>query len=101
MKLLFLHGLASSGAYKMASTLRILLRCEVLAPDLPIEPDRVEAPNLMAVRRLAFRDLDRCMYRILSDTLTYLKGTDREIDPVTKQTFQVYKSLVDGEKHGA
>ena len=42
MKLLFLHGLASSGAYKMASTLRILLRCEVLAPDLPIEPDRVE-----------------------------------------------------------
>ena len=32
MKLLFLHGLASSGAYKMASTLRILLRCEVLAP---------------------------------------------------------------------
>lgn len=43
MKLLFLHGLASSGAYKMASTLRILLRCEVLAPDLPIEPDRVEA----------------------------------------------------------
>ena len=43
MKLLFLHGLASSGAYKMASTLRILLKCEVLAPDLPIESDHVEA----------------------------------------------------------
>lgn len=43
MKILFLHGLASSGAYKMASTLRILLRCEVLSPDLPIEPDRMEA----------------------------------------------------------
>lgn len=38
MKILFIHGLASSGAYKMASTLRILLRCEVLAPDVPIEP---------------------------------------------------------------
>ena len=43
MKILFLHGLASSGAYKMANTLRILLHCEVVAPDLPIEPDRVEA----------------------------------------------------------
>lgn len=39
MKILFIHGLASSGAYKMADTMRILLRpCEVVAPDLPIEP---------------------------------------------------------------
>lgn len=40
MKVLFIHGLASSGAYKMASSLRILLRpCEVVAPDVPIDPD--------------------------------------------------------------
>lgn len=39
MKILFIHGLASSGAYKMASSLRILLKgSEVLAPDVPIEP---------------------------------------------------------------
>ena len=39
MKILFIHGLASSGAYKMASTLRILLKgSEVNAPDVPIEP---------------------------------------------------------------
>ena len=39
MKILFIHGLASSGAYKMASSLRILLKPEaVIAPDLPIEP---------------------------------------------------------------
>ena len=38
-KVLFIHGLASSGAYKMASSLRILLKpAEVLAPDVPIEP---------------------------------------------------------------
>ena len=43
MKTLFIHGLASSGAYKMASTLRILLRCEVLAPDVPIEPEEALA----------------------------------------------------------
>ena len=40
MKILFIHGLASSGAYKMADSLRILLKpCEVVAPDVPIEPD--------------------------------------------------------------
>ncbi|MGN0201588.1 MAG: YqiA/YcfP family alpha/beta fold hydrolase [Candidatus Cryptobacteroides sp.] len=41
MKILFIHGLASSGAYRMASTLRILFKeAEVIAPDVPIEPDR-------------------------------------------------------------
>ena len=40
MTILFLHGLASSGRYKMASSLRILVKgSEVLAPDLPIDPD--------------------------------------------------------------
>jgi len=39
VKVLFIHGLASSGAYKMADSLRILLKpCEVTAPDVPIEP---------------------------------------------------------------
>ena len=39
MKILFLHGLASSGAYKMADMLRQLMKpCEVVAPDLPIDP---------------------------------------------------------------
>ena len=46
MKILFIHGLASSGAYKMASSLRILLKgSEVIAPDVPIDPR--EALNLL------------------------------------------------------
>lgn len=44
MKILFIHGLASSGAYKMASSLRILLKgSEVIAPDVPIEPSEALA----------------------------------------------------------
>ena len=40
MRILFLHGLASSGAYKTAESLRILFRpCEVVAPDISIDPD--------------------------------------------------------------
>jgi predicted esterase YcpF (UPF0227 family) len=46
MNILFIHGLASSGAYKMASTLRILIKgSEVISPDVPIEPD--EALDLL------------------------------------------------------
>lgn len=58
MRILFLHGLASSGAYKLADMLRILLRAEVIAPDLPIDPDEAlqllrglygtERPDLVA-----------------------------------------------------
>ena len=39
-RILFLHGFASSGRYKMADQLRILLKpAEVLAPDIPAEPE--------------------------------------------------------------
>lgn len=57
MKILFIHGLASSGRYKMANSLRILLRpVEVIAPDVPIEPG--EALGLLqAVCREACPDL--------------------------------------------
>jgi len=44
MVVLFVHGLASSGAFKTAGALRNLLRpCTVLSPDLPIDPDEVLA----------------------------------------------------------
>ncbi|MCQ2184256.1 MAG: hypothetical protein MJY62_02470 [Bacteroidales bacterium] len=40
MKILFIHGFASSGAYKTAATLRSILRpCEVISLDVPIEPE--------------------------------------------------------------
>lgn len=39
-RILFVHGLASSGRYKMADQLRILLKeAEVLSPDVPFDPD--------------------------------------------------------------
>ena len=39
MKILVVHGLASSGAYKLAEMLRICLKADVVAPDVPIDPD--------------------------------------------------------------
>jgi len=44
IKVLFLHGLASSGSFKTAASLRKLLDpCEVIAPDIPIDPDEAWA----------------------------------------------------------
>lgn len=40
-KLLFVHGLASSGSYKLGDILRILLKpVQLLSPDFPIDPDQ-------------------------------------------------------------
>jgi len=54
---LFVHGFASSGAYKLADLLRMNLRAEVTAPDFPVDPDEAlallrdlcsaEAPDLV------------------------------------------------------
>lgn len=53
-----------------------------------IEPGRKQAPNLTEVRKLAFQNLDQALLKILSGTLEYLKCTGREIDPMTRQTYE-------------
>lgn len=58
-----------------------------------IEPMRTKALNLPAIRRLAFEDLDECMYEILKDTLSYLEENPKEIDNTTKDAFIYYKAL--------
>lgn len=40
--------------------------------------------NLAIVRKLAFQDLDECMYKILGDTLAYLEENPKDIDNATK-----------------
>lgn len=59
-----------------------------------IEPNRDPLPNIKEVRRLAFNDIDLCMYTILKDTLSYLDGKRSSVDPSTRDTFLYYKRLV-------
>lgn len=59
-----------------------------------IEPSRKQAPNLPDVRKLAFRDLDQALLKILSDILRYLESGDGEIDPLTKETYDYYADLL-------
>ena len=56
-----------------------------------MEPNRCVAPNLDEIRRLAFEDIDECLYTILESTVAYLKQKDGVIDPMTEETYLYYK----------
>lgn len=62
-----------------------------------IEPARNKAPRLPEIRKIAFEDLDRCMYAILHDTLEYLNGDPQDIDQATIRAYDYYKKLVNAE----
>lgn len=64
-----------------------------------IEPARNKAPRLPAIRKLAFEDLDLCMYEILSDTLQYLDENPDAVDQMSKDAYEFYKARI--EKSGA
>ncbi len=58
-----------------------------------IEPGRDKAKRLKEIREEAFKDLDKTLLMILSDTLDYLKGTGELIDPQTQKTYDYYAGI--------
>lgn len=58
-----------------------------------IEPLRDKAPHLEVIRKLAFQDLDECMYEILKDTLSYLGENPTDIDSTTQDAFFYYEEV--------
>ena len=58
-----------------------------------IEPARNKAPRLTEIRRLAFEDLDECMYQILKDTLSYLDENPNDVDSATQAEYGYYTML--------
>jgi predicted HD superfamily hydrolase involved in NAD metabolism len=61
-----------------------------------IEPNRDKAPRLPELRRLAFIDLDRCVYEILHDTVDYLSDNPKSMDTMTLKALEFYKSRANG-----
>ena len=57
-----------------------------------IEPGRTRQANLDYIRYLAFTDIDRCVLKILSDTLDYLEEKHKSIDDMTVKTLEYYKN---------
>ena len=66
-----------------------------------IEPMRYKASRLPEIRKLAFEDLDECMYEILKDTLEYLEENPKEIDSTTRDAYVYYKELHDRKMQDA
>ncbi len=54
--------------------------------------------GLPEIRTMAFQDLDRTVYKILDNTLHYLKkdkeGKKKEIDCMTQEAYNYYKELL-------
>ena len=59
-----------------------------------IEPGRKQAPNLAEIRKLAFIDLDKALFRILEDTLVHLHDEEGDIDSMTQKTYDFYKEYL-------
>lgn len=56
-----------------------------------IEPFRTHDTTLSELRKLVYKDMDKCLYLILEHTVTYLRSSGKEIDPMTEITYNYYK----------
>lgn len=59
-----------------------------------IEPNRAELPNMSEARRLAFEDIDECLYMLLRDSLVYLQTKGLPVDPATEKTYNYYRNYL-------
>lgn len=62
-----------------------------------IEPNRQPLPEMDAIRKEAYQDLDQCLLHILKNTVQYLKEKGGNIDPMTQQTYDYYLAQQKGE----
>lgn len=60
-----------------------------------IEPKRYKAPQLSEIRKMAFIDIDKALFMILEQTLTYLEDTGGEIEPLTRKAYEYYKDILE------
>ena len=59
-----------------------------------MEPGRDKAPRLHEIRKVAYEDIDLCVYMILEDTMNYLLSHSEYIDDTTEKTYTYYKELI-------
>lgn len=58
-----------------------------------IEPNRTHDPELPAIRKEAFEDLNSAIYHIYKNTMEHLKGSEKTLDPMTEEAYGFYRSL--------
>lgn len=61
-----------------------------------IEPNRTHDSDLPFIRELAYKDLDKCIVKIYENTINYINGSNKKMDPVTLEAFDYYKKITKG-----
>lgn len=58
-----------------------------------VEPFRDKIDNIDSLRKLAYNNIDKCVYEITNQTLKFLKETNRNIHINTYKTLEYYKNI--------
>ena len=58
-----------------------------------IEPMRCKSPDLPQIRKMAFEDLDECMYLVLKSTVTFLGDDPSSVDPISLRAYDYYRTM--------
>lgn len=58
-----------------------------------IEPNRAVLPEMDIIRKEAYMDLDQCLLHILQNSMHYLSKKGAALDPITKETYEYYRTL--------
>ena len=62
-----------------------------------IEPLRYKQKNLEDIRRLAYENIDKCVYVISKDTIEYVSDQAFGLDEMTIRTMEFYKEICEDE----
>lgn len=69
-----------------------------------IEPGRKQIDQLTTIRNMAYHDLDKAVYIILKNTLSFLREQEqkgkKEIDPMTIEAYNYYEQFIQNREKG-
>ena len=59
-----------------------------------IEPNREHDPDLPTIRKMAYDDLDVCITKIYENTINYINGSNKKMDPTTLEAYDYYRNII-------
>lgn len=58
-----------------------------------IEPNRNMDVDLDSIRHMAYTDIDKSIVIIYENTLKFIKGSNKHLDPLTTEAYEYYRGL--------
>ena len=67
--------------------------CVTTSGIIPCDEILCCGPDLPQIRKMAFEDLDECMYLVLKSTVTYLGDDPSNVDPISLRAYDYYRTM--------